>query len=375
MRALSSAATPAGTVLRELATGVALVNAPAPMLAPGHALISVDAAGINRADALQLYGAYPPPPGVTQVPGLEVAGRIMSAEPAANRTYPFDVSYAYQQDTPVVALLPGGGLAEFAAADMRLVLPMPPGHNALQVVSGTDPAIPPTLRPTPCEDVVRGAALVEACAAAWLNLVILGKLRPGERLLIHGGSGAVGTIAIQLAAHIGAHVYATAGSPRRAALTRQLGATAAFDYHDDVVEGIREATSGKGVDLILDVTGAGGLDTNLQMLAPRGRLLLMGLQKGTRGNVNLATVLSKQLTITGATLRSAPIDLKARVVVDLVTTVWPLIEDNHIMPVIDTVYPVPTCGDAFARLAPRWFDKPAGTYADPNPFGKMVLRF
>lgn len=375
MRAVSSLADPQGQKIREIATGVALTNAPAPTVTPGQALVSVRAAGINRADALQLHGVYPPPPGVANIPGLEAVGTILYAEPAPFRHCAFDITYALQSQQPVLALLPGGGLADLVAADMSLLLPLPSVPRALTIHAGTTDFPDPVLRPTQANELHRGVALLEACAASWLNLKILGDLQPGQSVLIHGGSGAVGTVAIQLATHLGARVYATAGSPQRAALTRQLGAHEAFDYHDNVVEAVDDVTRGKGVDTILDVTGAGGLDDNLRMLADGGTLLCLGLQRGVSGSINLNALMTKRLTLTGATLRSAPHSLKARVVDDLVRHVWPAVETGQIIPVIDTVYSPVTCGDAFARLAESWFGQPAGDYVDTKPFGKMLVDF
>ncbi|MBD3689456.1 zinc-binding dehydrogenase [Nanchangia anserum] len=372
MRAVSSGEDPQGGVISTLAPGVALTNAPAPVVTPGQALLAVTAAGINRADALQLHGAYPPPPGVANIPGLEVAGTVLSAEPTLRQHTSLDVAYAMHTHQQVLALLPGGGLADLVAADMSLLLPVPSVTRALSVQPATPHSPTLTLQPLACSESVRAVALVEACATAWLNLKILGDIQPGQRVLIHGGSGAIGTIAIQLAAHLGAEVYTSAGSPERAALTRQLGAEHAVDYHDDLVAAITEATRGEGVDLILDVTGAGGLETNLKLLAPAGTLLLMGLQRGVAGTINLNTVMTKRLTLTGATLRSAPPALRARVIDDLIRHVWPMVEAEQILPVIDHVYPLDKCGDAFARLAPKWFGDPVGTYACTRPFGKMV---
>ncbi len=375
MRAICSPIVRQGQSLRKLAYGVDLVNAPAPTITPGQALIEVRAAAVNRADALQLHGDYPPPPGVTEVPGLEVAGYIMSAESSIHQPEPDALVQAFQTHRPVLALVAGGGLADMCTASIPLILPFPASGNALRYQPDLVDPSRLTLRRTTIGEMEANAALVESCATSWLNLKILGGLQPGQTILIHGGSGGVGSIAVQLASYLGARVFTTAGSPERAAACLTLGAYAGIDYHDDVNAAIADYTRGEGVDMILDVTGAGGLDANLDMLATGGTLLVMGLQRGVKGTLNLSKLMEKRATITGATLRGASPDLRARVIADLQNYVWPLIEEGQVLPVVDTVYHAENCGDAFARLAPKWFGEPAGDYPDPKPFGKMIVTF
>lgn len=367
MRALTSSNSGLPGIACELAPGVTLANVPAPSLSPGQALVDVDAASIHRADALQLHGDYPPPEGEPDIPGLAVVGRILSAEAALHQRVSLEIERAMWQRDPILALVPAGGLADLARIDLSLALPLPVSQPALRMVQGGG------LEPHPCTEAERAVSLVEPCAAAWLNLKILANLQPGQTILIHGGSGAVGTIATQLAAHLGARIIATAGTPQRAATCRELGAHAAIDYHDDVAAAVGDYTNGNGVDAILDVIGAGGLDLNTRLLAPEGTLLLLGLHKGRRGELDLARVMTKRLHITGATLRSAPPALKRRVIDDLLTHVWPLVEDGVIRPIVDAVYPLDACSDAFARLAPAWFsgDDTRGLEA---PFGGLVAR-
>lgn len=218
----------------------------------------------------------------------------------------------------VVALLEGGGYAELVAVPGTQVLPAPHGV-----------------------DLVDAAALPEAACTAWDNLVTVGRLRGGEHVLVHGGSGGIGSFALQLAAALGARVIATAGGPERVARCRELGAEHAVDHRsEDVVAAVREATGGHGADVVLDVLGAGGLADNVRLLARGGRLVVIGMQKGRRGELDLGALLAKRGTIAGTTLRSRPAEEKAAVVAAVLEHVWPLVESGRVNPVVHARLPL-----------------------------------
>ena len=306
---------------------------PDPEPGPGEVLIEVAAAGVNRADLLQRQGAYPPPPGAPDTLGLECAGVIAAVGPAVT---------GWQVGDRVAALLDGGGYADRAIAPVTQLLPVP-DHL----------------------DLVDAAALPEAICTAWSNLVMVGRLTRGETVLVHGGSGGVGTIAIQLAATLGARVAATAGGPERVARCRALGAEIGIDHRaDDLVEVIAEATGGRGADLILDVLGAGSLAANLRALATGGRLVIIGLQQGRRGEVDLGLLLAKRAAIHGTTLRSRPLAEKAAIVAEVREHAWPLLgagDPARIRPIVHARLPMADAGRAHELLA-------SGAV-----FGKLVL--
>lgn len=287
---------------------------PVPRPGPDEVLVRVLAAGVNRADVLQRRGHYPPPPGAPSWPGLEVAGVV---EAAGESVTEWDVG------DEVCALLPGGGYAEMAAVDRRLVLPAPSGV-----------------------DVVDAAALVESACTVWSNLDAA-SARPGERLLVHGGTGGIGSFAIQLAAALGLEVYATAGSPERVARCREMGATAAWDYtSEDWVAGMRAAG---GADVVLDVMGAAYLERNVAALATGGRLVVIGLQGGTRGELDLGALLAKRARVIGTTLRSRPLDERAAIVAGVRREVWPLVPER-IRPVVAARLPLADAAQAHREL-------------------------
>lgn len=287
---------------------------PVPRPGPDEVLVRVLAAGVNRADLLQRRGHYPPPPGAPSWPGLEVAGVV---EAAGESVTEWDVG------DEVCALLPGGGYAEMAAVDRRLVLPAPSGV-----------------------DVVDAAALVESACTVWSNLDAA-SARPGERLLVHGGTGGIGSFAIQLAAALGLEVYATAGSPERVARCREMGATAAWDYtSEDWVAGMRAAG---GADVVLDVVGAAYLERNVAALATGGRLVVIGLQGGTRGELDLGALLAKRARVIGTTLRSRPLDERAAIVAGVRREVWPLVPER-IRPVVAARLPLADAAQAHREL-------------------------
>ena len=291
---------------------------PTPSAGPGEVLIRVVASGVNRADLLQRQGHYPPPPGVSDIIGLEVSGVIAAVG---------DAVAGWQVGDECVALLAGGGYAEYVA--------VPAG----QVV-----------RPPRGVDLVTASGLIEVAATVLSNLSGV-RLRPGETFLVHGGTGGISTFAIQYASALGARVFATAGSAHKLALCRELGATDAFDYHDDWVTALRSATGGRGADVILDVMGAAYLELNVDALAPDGRLVVIGLQGGRKGTLDLAKLLAKRGTVIATGLRGRPADQKAAICADVAASVWPLIEAGRVKPAAETRFPVEDAAEAHRHLA------------------------
>jgi putative PIG3 family NAD(P)H quinone oxidoreductase len=294
----------------------------------GEVLIDVAAAGVNNADLLQRAGRYPPPPGAPSWPGLEVSGVVAAAGPDSG----------WSPGDRVAALLDGGGYAQRAIAPGAQVLPVPDGV-----------------------DLVDAAALPEAACTVWSTLAAAG-LAPGQWLLVHGGSGGVGSLAVQVGAALGAHVIATAGGPERAARCRALGAPVVVDHRaEDFVAAVADATDGRGVDVVLDVVGAAYLERNLAALAVGGRLAVIGLQKGRRAELDLGALLSRRLTVLGTTLRSRPAAEKAGIVAAVRSEVWPLVADGRVRPVVHARLPLTEAARAHRMLA-------AG-----EVFGKLLL--
>ena len=285
---------------------LSLVNLGKP--GPGEVLVDVAAAGVNRADLLQRAGNYPPPTGAPEWPGLEISGTVRALGPGVTTWAPGD---------RVVALLEGGGYAEQVVARAAQLLPLPDGV-----------------------DLVDGAALPEAVCTAWTNLVDTGRLHAGETLLVQGGSGGVGSVAIQLAAALGARVVATAGGPERVARCVGLGAEVGVDHRtQDVVAAVRDATDGRGADVVLDVLGGGGLADNVRALAPGGRLVVIGLQRGRRGELDLNALMAKHAWVTGTLLRPRSAAEKAALVATVCEQVWPLVADGRVRPVVHARVP------------------------------------
>lgn len=309
---------------------LAPVEMPDPAPAAAEVVIEVAAAGVNRADLLQRQGHYPPPPGASDIPGLECAGVVVETGSAVT---------AWQVGDRVAALLTGGGYAERVAVPQGQLLAVPDGL-----------------------DLVEAAGLPEAVCTAWSNLVMVGRLSAGEVVLIHGGSGGVGSVAIQLAHALGATVAATAGGPERVERCRQLGATIGIDHRsDDLVEVLRAGTGGRGADVVLDVLGAGALRANVKALAMGGRLVVIGLQQGRRGEIDLAALLGKRASIHGTTLRSRPKAEKAAIVAEVAEYAWPMLTDGRLRPIVQERLPMQEAGRAHELLA-------AG-----EVFGKVVL--
>lgn len=281
---------------------------PDPSPGPGEVLIEIRASGVNRPDSLQRMGRYPPPPGAPPYPGLECAGMIAAVAP--------DVT-GVRVGEQVCALLAGGGYAQRVAAPAGQVLPVPAGVS-----------------------LVDAAALPEVACTVWSNVVDLARLRSGETLLVHGGGSGIGTFAIQLAVALGARVVTTARPHKHDAL-RQLGAEVTVDYtRDDFVAATKDATGGRGADVILDIVGAPYMSGNLDALAPDGRLAIIGLQGGRRAELDLARLLALRATVSATLLRPRPLADKARIVRGVREQVWPLIEAGKIHPVVDRVLPM-----------------------------------
>jgi len=285
-----------------------LGHAPDPVPQGDQVIVAVAAAGVNRADALQRAGHYPAPPGAPRWPGLEVSGDVVAVGPAAG----------WAVGDRVAALVDGGGYAELVAARSGQVLPAPPAL-----------------------DLPDAAALPEAVCTVWSTIVAAARLRAGETLLVHGGSGGIGTTAIQMAAALGARVIATAGGPERARRCAELGADVVVDHRsEDFLARVREETRGRGVDVVLDVVGGAYLERNVEALATGGRLAVIGLQRGRTGELDLAALMAKRATVLGTTLRSRPAAEKAAIVADVVANVWPMVADGRLRPVIQERLPL-----------------------------------
>jgi putative PIG3 family NAD(P)H quinone oxidoreductase len=288
---------------------LAWVDVPDPVAGPGQVIVDVAASAVNRADLMQRRGLYPPPAGAPPYPGLECSGTIVTVGP--------DVTGWHEGDQ-VCALLGGGGYAEKVAVPVGQLLPIPKG-------------VP----------VTEAAALPEVACTVWSNVFSLARLAEGETFLVHGGAGGVGTFAIQLGRARGARVLATAGSPEKLARCVQLGAERAISYRDeDFPEVVREVTKGRGADVILDVMGASYLTRNLKALAPDGRLVIVGLQGGTRAEIDLGGLMRKRASLYSTTLRARPPEAKAAIVAEVREHAWPLIASGAVMPVIDRVLPM-----------------------------------
>jgi len=290
-------------------------DAPAPEINSDTVRVEVKATAVNRADLLQAQGLYPPPPGASDILGLEMAG-IISAVGKGVKTWKIG--------DRILALLPGGGYAEQAVVHHQLLLPLPPEWSFAQ-----------------------GAAIPEVWLTAFLNLFIEGNLQPGEKVLLHAGGSGVGTAGIQMAHAGGAVVFVTAGTESKLAACRELGSDLAINYKaQDFLAEVRAATQEKGVDLILDPIGGAYLDRNLQALAENGRLVNIGLLSGAGGEMNMGLVLGKSLRIIGSRLRSRPLAEKIDLTRQFQKRFWPLLETGKLQPIIDTVFPIQRAQDA-----------------------------
>jgi putative PIG3 family NAD(P)H quinone oxidoreductase len=305
-----------------------VAQVPDPVAGPGELLVRVVAAGVNRADLLQRQGFYPPPPGISGVIGLEVSGRVEALGEGVS---------GWSLGDEVVALLAGGGYAELAVA--------PAAHCC---------------RPPRGIDLVPAAGLVEVAATVASNLEHVG-YRDGESVLVHGGTGGIGAFAIQYVTARGGRVLATAGTREKLDTCRALGADVAIDYHDDWAAAVQSATGGKGVDVVLDVMGAKYLEANVASLARNGRLVVIGLQGGRKGTLDLNALLRKNALVTATTLRFSPPDRKAEIVAMVARDVWPLYESGGIALPSETRFPLDE-----VRRAHEWLE--SGTAS-----GKAVL--
>ena len=292
---------------------------PMPVPGLGEVLIRVEAAGVNRPDLMQRKGGYPPPQGASDIPGLEVAGEVVTLGPVANRIKVGD---------RVCALVTGGGYATYCVAPEAQCLPIPGRLGA-----------------------VEASGLPETFFTVWTNLFMRAGLKAGERVLIHGGTSGIGTTAIQLARAFGARVFATAGSDDKCAACRSLGAEGAINYRaEPFEEAVLKLTGGEGVDVVLDMVGGSYIARDMKALRPEGRLALIAVQEGAKAEINLVVLMQKRLTLTGSTLRPQSVEAKARIAAGLRSEVWPLIEAGVVKPVIDRTFPLAQASEAHARL-------------------------
>ncbi|KGM34376.1 NAD(P)H-quinone oxidoreductase [Inquilinus limosus] len=292
---------------------------PVPAPGAGEILVKVEAAGVNRPDVLQRRGMYNPPPGASPLPGLEVAGTVAALGP--------DVS-GWSVGDPVCALVAGGGYAEYCVAPAPQCLPVPKGLSAAEA-----------------------AGLPETFFTVWTNVVDRGRLQPGERFLVHGGSSGIGTTAIQLAKARGATVFATAGSAEKCRACLDLGADVAIDYREqDFLAVVKDKTGGRGVDLILDMVGGDYVARNIDALAVDGRQVSIAFLKGSKVEIDLQKVMAKRLTLTGSTLRPRSVAEKGAIAAALKAEAWPLIEAGRIRPVIHATFPLARASEAHALM-------------------------
>jgi len=302
-------AEPGGPEVLRPATG------PLPTPGPGEVLVKVAAAGVNRPDVLQRKGGYPPPPGASPVPGLEIAGVVAASGPETNR---------YKVGDRVTALVPGGGYAEFCTVAEANALPVPRGLS-----------------------MVEAAGIPETFFTVWTNVFDRGQLKAGEVFLVHGGSSGIGTTAIQIASRLGARVFATAGSAEKCAACEKLGAERGINYREeDFVEVVRSATEKKGADVILDMVGGDYIERNIKVAARDGRIVNIAYLNGSKATVDFMPVMLKRLTLTGSTLRIRPVAEKAVIAQALEARVWPLIEAGKIRPEIFKTFPLEEAAEA-----------------------------
>ena len=296
-----------------------LAEVPAPVAGPGEVLVDVVATAVNRADVLQRMGFYNPPAGASPYPGLECSGRIAALGEGV-------AGWAVGDE--VCALLSGGGYAEQVAVPAGQLLPVPAGVS-----------------------LIEAAGLPEVACTVWSNVFDLAALQPGEVLLVHGGTSGIGTMAIQLAARYGARVLCTVGSAEKAARAEELGAERAIRYRDeDFVAVVRSVTDESGADVVLDNMGAAYLGRNVQVLATGGRLVVIGLQGGVKGELDLAALLGKRASVHATSLRARPAAEKAAIVGGVLAAVWPAIAAGDVRPVVDTVFALEQVADAHRLL-------------------------
>ncbi len=292
---------------------------PMPVPGPGEVLIRVHAAGVNRPDVLQRTGNYPVPPGASDIPGLEVAGEIIGGDPGGT---------GFAIGDTVCALVQGGGYAEYCAAPAAQCLPVPKGWTALEA-----------------------ASLPETFFTVYSNLFMRAQMAAGETLLVQGGSSGIGVTAIQMAAALGHRVFATAGTDEKCRACEALGAERGINYRsEDFVEVVKSLTGGKGADVILDMVAGAYVNREIQCLADDGRLVIIALLGGAKGEVNFGEILRRRLTVTGSTLRPRPVAFKQSIAAQLRTRIWPLLASGQIRPVIYRSFPLAQAADAHALM-------------------------
>jgi putative PIG3 family NAD(P)H quinone oxidoreductase len=298
---------------------LSLGELPDPEPGPGEVVLDVAATAVNRADLLQRQGFYPPPPGASDVIGLECSGTVRALGEGVE---------GWAVGDQVCALLAGGGYAEQVVVPAGQLMPVPDGV-----------------------DLVTAAALPEVACTVWSNVFMVAGLQPGEHFLVHGGAGGIGTMAIQLAHALGARVYATAGSEEKLALCRELGADVAISYRDqDFVEVVKKESDGHGADVVLDNMGAKYLPRNVDVLALEGRLVVIGMQGGTKGELDLGVLLRKRGAVVATSLRSRPPADKAAICAAVVEHVWPLVADGSVRPIVHRTLPLAEAAAAHALL-------------------------
>jgi NADPH2:quinone reductase len=295
------------------------VTRPLPLPAAGEVLIKTAAAGVNRPDVAQRKGGYPPPPGASDLPGLELAGTVAALGAGVER---------WKVGDKVCALVAGGGYAEYCTAPAGQCLPWPTGFDA-----------------------VRAAALPETFFTVWGNVAQRAKLQAGETILIHGGSSGIGTTAIQIAKNLGGVVIVTAGSDEKCAACLKLGATRAVNYKtEDYVTVAKEMTDGVGVNVILDMVGGDYIARDIAALAPEGRLVFIAFQKGRKAEIDFQPIMLKRLTVTGSTLRPRDVAFKSAVARELEENIWPLLGSGKIAPIIHATFPLTDAAGAHRAL-------------------------
>ena len=292
---------------------------PTPRPSKGEILVKVAAAGVNFPDVMQRRGSYPPPPGVTDIPGLELAGTVVDADDSVDQ---------FAQGDKVCALVAGGAYAEYCTVPAPQALPLPNGF-----------------------DMVRSAALPENFFTVWTNLFDSGQLVPGESVLVHGGSGGIGSAAIQTAKAFGAIVFATARNDEKCRACERMGADRAINYvEEDFVEVAKTANGGKGCNVILDMVGGDYVARNMEALAPEGRLVQIAVQKGAKAELFVPTIMMKRLILTGSVLRPRTVEQKGAIARTLHRKLWPLLEKGDIAPIIHETFPLARASDAHALM-------------------------
>jgi putative PIG3 family NAD(P)H quinone oxidoreductase len=293
-------------------------------------LVRVAAAGVNRPDCFQRQGAYPPPKGASDIPGLEIAGEVVDVGETASR---------FKRGDKVCALVAGGGYAEYCVVDETNALPAPKGLTMMEA-----------------------AALPETYFTVWHNVFQRGGLKAGESFLVHGGTSGIGTTAIQLAKAFGARVFATAGSDAKCEAMRELGADLSINYKEtDFVEAVEKETGGKGVNLILDMVGGDYISRNYQAASVDGRIVQIAFLNGRKAEADFSLLMTKRLTHTGSTLRARDVAFKAQIANELRQQVWPLLNERKVLPVMDSIFPLEQASAAHQRME------------DGEHIGKIVL--